>query len=139
MLAEGRDSFCASCGARWLQQGGTRRSVRPGHARGRARDPDRLRVEEREPGVLHLIGEADMYNLDRLETGLEEHMRRDVDLILDLTELRFIDSAGLGVLTRLLARLEGSTPRVTGVSDRVRKLLTTVGVHYLPKAWEPAS
>jgi anti-anti-sigma factor len=68
-----------------------------------------------------LVGELDMGTVAKLETALG--MVRDQRLVLDLTELSFIDSSGLHALVRHAQTLNGSGPLVLeNVPPQVRRV-----------------
>jgi len=71
------------------------------------RDAPVAGVEERDGAVVvRLAGELDLYNADRVREPLLDAAARDVDrLIVDLSELSFIDSTGLGVLIEARGRM----------------------------------
>lgn len=58
--------------------------------------------------VVHLVGEIDASNSNRLRALLGERVDDDHDVVIDLAGVRFIDSSGLGVLVGALRRFEGT-------------------------------
>jgi anti-anti-sigma factor len=97
------------------------------------RVPDQLRIDVRQEAdrvVVKLDGELDMANASLLQTALESP---DLDgtamVVLDLQELRFLDSTGLRILLwareRFLGR--GQQFAVTPGSQQVQRLLTVSG------------
>jgi len=98
---------------------------------------EHLRVDTRRTGdrvVLHLTGELDLASSAILERALQDaDVAAAALLVLDLDELKFVDSTGLRVI--LLAQ-EGSRERgqefaITPGSPQVQRLLsiTSVGEH----------
>lgn len=66
--------------------------------------------------------------LKTLETHIEDIMSQGVvHLILDVTNVEFVDSAGLGVLMHVYNKLhqKGGSLRLCGVQPRLRKILQT--------------
>ncbi len=77
---------------------------------------------------LRLAGELDASNVFSLTEPLEEEARQGGDLTLDLTELTFIDSAGIHLLIRAAKTLEGrGRMRLLCPEGPVRKVLLLVG------------
>jgi anti-anti-sigma factor len=78
-----------------------------------------------------LVGELDMASCFRLESEVERHLdepgtRR---LVLDLAELGFLDSAGLGTLLTIRDRAQDLDVelRLVNPSDPVRRILEATG------------
>ena len=87
-----------------------------------------LRADVRESTLeLPVAGDLDMPAAFELETLLDAHLRaRDVNAgVMDLTEVGFIDSAGVGALVAVRERAQqlGIDLTITRVSDRVRRIL----------------
>jgi anti-sigma B factor antagonist len=87
----------------------------------------RLR-EERIGDVVVLTPATDRIGAEVAES-LKEQLHRHIDrtsrlVVLDLAEVGFVDSAGLGVIVSALkkARSEGGDVAVTGLRDTVRSL-----------------
>lgn len=91
-------------------------SVRPGHG---------------ERTVVRLEGEIDVYTAPRVREMLDEQLRDGrTDLVVDLTDVTFIDSTGLGVLVGRLkhTRLLGGSLRLVGSDERVLKVFSITGL-----------
>jgi len=76
--------------------------------------------------VVKAIGEMDMYNSHELKTLVAHHFAsRGGPLILDLGELRYIDSSGVGVLifTFTQSRSQGIPVFYTNVHGTVRRVI----------------
>ena len=80
--------------------------------------------------TLHLRGEIDLTTRETFEQALEHVMDTDNDLTIDLSELSFIDGAGLRTLARTadLLNQQGRLLRLDQPSRHVRRLLTLVGL-----------
>jgi anti-sigma B factor antagonist len=101
---------------------------------GRGRDGMELtctRHDVDELTVITVAGEVDMYTAAELRAVLVD---ADADgryrLVLDLTEVRFCDSTGLGVLVAGLrrARTGGGSLRLVDPTDSVLKVLRITGL-----------
>ena len=76
-------------------------------------------------------GDIDLSNADDLERHLTDLIGGNVVAVdLDLTDVLFIDSAGINILVTARRRADelGKTLRVTGASGLVRELLEMTGV-----------
>ncbi|HEY3831165.1 MAG TPA: STAS domain-containing protein [Acidimicrobiia bacterium] len=80
--------------------------------------------------TLSLRGEIDLANAEEFRQEVEGALRDDADLMVDCSELTFIDSMGIGVLWRARARLSATGHRVylLKVNDKVRPALDAVGL-----------
>ncbi|HEY1739738.1 MAG TPA: STAS domain-containing protein [Acidimicrobiia bacterium] len=80
--------------------------------------------------TLSLRGEIDLANAEEFREEIEGALRDDADLMIDCSELTFIDSMGIGVLWRARARLSATGHRVylLKVNDKVRPALDAVGL-----------
>jgi anti-sigma B factor antagonist len=93
--------------------------------------------------VLTVLGEIDLHSAPALLAEVGEHLRgAGPYLVLDLTELGFIDSTGLKVLddSRQLAAEGGTTVALACDQDRLIRLLQITGldshfdIHATPEA-----
>jgi anti-sigma B factor antagonist len=81
--------------------------------------------------VVEAAGEVDMYSApalrDDLLKGINEGHRR---VVLDLTDVTFIDSSGFAVLVTALKRLQQSegTMRLAGAGEAVRSSMRISGI-----------
>lgn len=79
-----------------------------------------------------VTGDLDLTTADALRDQLDDLILRypEKDLILDLKEVAFIDSSGLGVLLGRYRRLRGEGRRLAlvGVRPSVRAVLDVAGV-----------
>lgn len=87
--------------------------------------------------VVTLVGDLDLVSAPRLRRATEEALPDDRqaagvrDVVVDLTDVGFVDSAGLGALLTALRRttVRGGRFAVVGASEQARRLLTLTGVH----------
>jgi anti-sigma B factor antagonist len=71
-----------------------------------------------------IVGELDMATADQLRTALEAWDRTGV-LVLDVSELRFMDSSGLRVLLEVIGSRNGNqgTIKLSHPTSQVQKVL----------------
>jgi anti-anti-sigma factor len=97
-------------------------------------DPDfQLRTQRRDTAVeVAAAGELDMAAAFKLESGVDPLLEDEaVDSVqLDLSEVGFVDSAGLGALLSLRERAQdrGVALEIARASDPVRRLLELTGL-----------
>ncbi len=90
--------------------------------------------EEQGCHVVTLRGELDLYTgppVRRTLAHLAEH-HPHARVVIDMTELTFLDSSGLGVLIGGLRRLRatGGAMHLAGCRGPVREVLTITGLHH---------
>lgn len=80
--------------------------------------------------IVTLTGEIDVATVPRLREHLAGACACEAGIIVDLTRVDFLDSAGLGVLVGALrrARARGRTLRLVCPCDRIRYVLTRTGL-----------
>jgi anti-sigma B factor antagonist len=87
--------------------------------------------EEKNCWEIKIAGEIDISNArqfkSQLETLFEEKPR---DIVIDLTDLSYIDSTGFGVIigTYSSVKKHGLTVKLRNPKDNVRRLLTVSGL-----------
>jgi len=87
-----------------------------------------------EPGtwVLRASGEIDVATSPELRRALHHLVDRHGSIVVDLRDVSFIDSSGLGVLVGTLKRLRERDPQGTlvleGLQDPVRKVFDITGL-----------
>lgn len=81
--------------------------------------------------LLRLKGVFEGYSVQQAESELVGYMNHDVasEILLDFTEIRYIDSSGVGVLTQMAKAAEGRHLKmgVYNIDERVRRVLTMTG------------
>lgn len=86
------------------------------------------------PRGLRVEGEVDWQNACELERALAEALEWGGDVWLDLSQLRFIDVAGLGLIAQAASRLPAGRRLVLhGASPLVRKVLAIFSWDASPK------
>ena len=75
--------------------------------------------------VIGLSGDLDLATAPELRTALHEALTERTKIIVDMSELRFLDSTGLGVLVRVhkKAKAAGGLVAFTSVPGNVVKIL----------------
>ena len=89
------------------------------------------RADHGDQTVVHLGGEIDVYTAPVVREKLDEQIQAGrINLVVDLTDVTFLDSTGLGVLVgRLkLTRTRGGSMRLVGKDDRVLKVFSITGL-----------
>ena len=91
----------------------------------------RVRVEDSAGGasIVTLAGELDLSTVERMQAPLLEQVQQRSAILLDLTELEFIDSSGLGALIQA-KRIANGAPMATliGVGSQVERIFEIAGV-----------
>lgn len=80
--------------------------------------------------VLHVVGEVDLAVIEDLKTAVRSCLAGSTAVAVDLSELEFIDSSGLGALVQLLkeATRDGAALTLTGVRPSTHRLLEVTGL-----------
>jgi anti-anti-sigma factor len=92
-----------------------------------------LRTQRRDSAVeVSAAGELDMTAAFQLESGVDPLLEDEAvdSVLLDLSEVGFVDSAGLGALLSLRERAQdrGIALEIARASDPVRRLLELTGL-----------
>ena len=84
-----------------------------------------------EATVIHVRGEIDMATAGRLRDVIEPHMGPNQKIILDLSEVDFMDSSSLKVLVQARGRLteNGGSLILRNPSSAAHRLLTVAGAN----------
>jgi anti-anti-sigma factor len=88
---------------------------------------DVLTIEDTPTGC-RLIGEVDATNADRLRDHILERVQPDQDFIVDCTELRFMDSAGVHAVLAIAKRMGGGALVFRGCGPTLRRLFEVIGL-----------
>ncbi len=83
-----------------------------------------MEIKESPPGTLQLIGEATIYTAAELKLGLLTQLSRHDQLVVDLSEVSEIDSAGMQLLILLKreANEKGKVLKLSGHSSATKEL-----------------
>ncbi len=85
-----------------------------------------FQVQEMEDAVVvRIIGDIDAYHSPKLKENLEDHIRGDCPtLLLDLSMVPYIDSAGLGTLVSVLRETRNykKTLKLVGMRQNIRRI-----------------
>ena len=86
-----------------------------------------------EATVIHVRGEIDIATAGRLRDVIEPHMGPKQKIILDLSEVEFMDSSALHVLVQARGRLteDGGSLILRNPSSAAHRLLTVAGANDL--------
>jgi anti-anti-sigma factor len=93
-------------------------------------DPFSVDTEERPEGmVVHVSGEVDLANTDRLKGAIQPALSNYRNVILDVSHLKYIDSAGLYILLRANTELRRNKCQlvVVGASPVIAKVMLIFG------------
>jgi anti-sigma B factor antagonist len=98
--------------------------------RRRLREQPVISVEQRDVGwVIRLGGELDLYNSDKLRTALREVTDKAPErLVLDLSEVEFIDSTALGALIEARAAIPDRGLLLAAPGRETRRALQVSGL-----------
>ena len=80
--------------------------------------------------VFRLAGELDLATVDTVRAAVEESCRSGARVVLDLSEVGFCDSTGLGMIVGLYRRAAtaGGDLQLCALQPRIRNLLEVSGV-----------
>jgi anti-anti-sigma factor len=82
---------------------------------------------------MRLVGELDASNAEDLLTALQPQLNGGGDLVLDVSQLTFVDSMGLRSFLRIAAELESSGKLVLdGPQRAVARTIELVGLERAP-------
>jgi anti-sigma B factor antagonist len=83
-----------------------------------------------EAAVIHVRGEIDIATVERLRDVIEPHMGPKQTIVLDLSEVEFMDSSALHLLVQAGGRLSenGGSLILRNPSPAAHRLLTIAGV-----------
>ncbi|HHY90277.1 MAG TPA: STAS domain-containing protein [Clostridiales bacterium] len=87
--------------------------------------------QEKNEWEVHVEGEIDIYTAGKLKEALNRILdEKNVNLRVDLKELNYIDSTGLGVFIGILRRLKenGNDLIMINTKSNIRKLLKITGL-----------
>ncbi len=100
-----------------------------------------LTVESQEDS-LSVVGfprmELDVSNSLEFRRAMDPVLQSRKNVVLDMTNVSFVDSSGIGVMVYILKRLaaDGKSLKLAGVTHRVRKMFCVVQMHKLFDIYE---
>ncbi len=98
-------------------------------------EPDFSTAVSRDDGrtVIRIRGEIDMATCERLRDAIEPFMAPEQSIVLELSEVRFMDSSMLNVLVQARGRLtaDGGSLVLRNPSQAARRLLSVAGLQDL--------
>ena len=83
--------------------------------------------EELDQWLFSVTGEVDISNAQQLKAELEEaYKQHEANFLIDVSEMNYIDSTGLGVIIGVYGQIRGSGHRIFLMEPRnnVKKLLS---------------
>jgi len=87
--------------------------------------------EHKDQWDVNLYGEVDIYNADSLKTELHALIeQRKADIVLNCTNLKYIDSTGLGVLVSALKKVKEAERAISIINLKpyIAKIFTLTGL-----------
>ncbi len=74
--------------------------------------------------TLYVVGEIDLNTVDILENAINQALEKKKNLIIDMTDVKFIDSTGIGLLVQTYKKLkqDNNTITVLNARENVRKV-----------------
>ena len=83
------------------------------------------------PREMRIAGAIDLSSVEELKDGLQRLVTEPSDLVLDFSDVTFIDSSGISALIAASIVLDPAQLRIRNASDFIRHSLTVTGVGYL--------
>ena len=93
-----------------------------------------LHIETDYDGSILLRGELDMATVKQLEQAIAEFVRPGRTVVIDMAQLRFIDSSGIGLLVSAYQQT-GERVVICNPSHQVRRVLELMDGRATPGAW----
>ncbi len=92
--------------------------------------PSRISIDD-SPNRLKIVGVVDSHTAGQLRDAIQTHGQTDDDLVLDLSDVEFIDSSGLRIIVNAHSELEAAGRQLVLVhtSPAVTRLLEITGLH----------
>ncbi|WP_100403723.1 STAS domain-containing protein [Bacillus sp. FJAT-42315] len=90
-----------------------------------------INVEEMDQYTkVYIGGELDVYTAPKLQETIFPHVKANQTLIIDLTEVTYLDSTGLGIFVGLFKSLnaKNGTLQLVGLSGRLKRLFDITGL-----------
>ncbi len=94
-------------------------------------------TQQSDSATAHLFGELDHHSAEQVKDELDTLIRRfnDINLILDLKNLSFMDSSGLGVILGRYKKLKakGGKMYIKNANPQIEKVFTVSGIYQIIK------
>ncbi len=94
-------------------------------------------TQQSDSTTAHLFGELDHHSADQVKEDLDNLIRRfnDINLILDLKNLSFMDSSGLGVILGRYKKLKAKGGRmyIKNANPQIEKVFVVSGIYQIIK------
>jgi anti-anti-sigma factor len=75
-----------------------------------------------------LNGELDLATVPLVDVAIRDSVARDGSILLDVTDVTFADSSGIGAIVRSAQALSAGCLVLHGVQDRVGRVIDVMGV-----------
>ncbi|KAF5077534.1 STAS domain-containing protein [Acetobacterium wieringae] len=88
-------------------------------------------IEMEKTSMVSIKGEIDIYSIEKFREIIEEKIRTQApEIILDCSELSYMDSTGMGVLIELRNKTKEMGQKIIMINPRpnIKKLLSLTGV-----------
>lgn len=74
--------------------------------------------------LIKLKGDLDVYSEDEFKGFIEENLDENKDLVIDLADLDYLDSTGLGMFMNIYnsQKSKGKTVKIINAKDNIKKL-----------------
>lgn len=80
--------------------------------------------------TVFISGEVDVYTAPQVKETVEQNWTQEADLTIDLHNVSYMDSTGLGVLVGAFKQVTAADKKfqLVGVSDRIERLFSITGL-----------
>jgi len=88
-------------------------------------------IEMGKTSMIRIEGEIDIYSIEKFRETIEEKIKTQIpEIILDCSELSYMDSTGMGVLIELRNKTKEMGQKIIMINPRpnIKKLLALTGV-----------
>jgi anti-anti-sigma factor len=82
-------------------------------------------------GIIRILGELDMHSVQQFEKEFPDYLKQTKYLVLDLAELEFIDSIGIGAIAHALqsALKIGGDIKIARMHSKTKMLFEITNLH----------
>ncbi|PKM54235.1 MAG: anti-sigma factor antagonist [Firmicutes bacterium HGW-Firmicutes-3] len=88
-------------------------------------------IEMGKTSMIRIVGEIDIYSIEKFRETIEEKIKTQApEIILDCSELSYMDSTGMGVLIELRNKTKEMGQKIIMINPRpnIKKLMALTGV-----------